>query len=218
MIGASMISKNERNTKLEEPDNSQITATEVVKKIWTHFAAFGLGVIAVFLAYKDVSTFIYKKFNPEEPTARVSDVERIADDRYIAGRGGENQINNSLRLMQSLPDGYKRTALELVNIGEFDNAIAEYREGLKKDNKEVISDQDIWSDLKKIAASISPKLELACTEGSIRGRKIKPNERVSYSIELKNVNRYSDALLQACLLYTSPSPRDKRQSRMPSSA
>ena len=26
------------------------------------------------------------------------------------------------------------------------------------------------------------------------------------------------ALRQACLLYTSPSPRDKRQSRMPSSA
>ena len=26
------------------------------------------------------------------------------------------------------------------------------------------------------------------------------------------------ALLDACLLYTSPSPRDKRQSRMPSSA
>ena len=26
------------------------------------------------------------------------------------------------------------------------------------------------------------------------------------------------ALLQICLLYTSPSPRDKRQSRMPSSA
>ena len=25
-------------------------------------------------------------------------------------------------------------------------------------------------------------------------------------------------ILQACLLYTSPSPRDKRQSRMPSSA
>ena len=27
-----------------------------------------------------------------------------------------------------------------------------------------------------------------------------------------------DALLKNCLLYTSPSPRDKRQSRMPSSA
>ena len=28
----------------------------------------------------------------------------------------------------------------------------------------------------------------------------------------------SDAVFIACLLYTSPSPRDKRQSRMPSSA
>ena len=27
-----------------------------------------------------------------------------------------------------------------------------------------------------------------------------------------------DGLVQACLLYSSPSPRDKRQSRMPSSA
>ena len=36
-------------------------------------------------------------------------------------------------------------------------------------------------------------------------------------------NRYLDfvggyAVLNTCLLYTSPSPRDKRQSRMPSSA
>ena len=30
-------------------------------------------------------------------------------------------------------------------------------------------------------------------------------------------DRYA-AFLEACLLYTSPSPRDKRQSRMPSSA
>ena len=29
---------------------------------------------------------------------------------------------------------------------------------------------------------------------------------------------YSGPLLNTCLLYTSPSPRDKRQSRMPSSA
>ena len=28
----------------------------------------------------------------------------------------------------------------------------------------------------------------------------------------------SDTVLMPCLLYTSPSPRDKRQSRMPSSA
>ena len=29
---------------------------------------------------------------------------------------------------------------------------------------------------------------------------------------------YATSAIQACLLYTSPSPRDKRQSRMPSSA
>ena len=32
------------------------------------------------------------------------------------------------------------------------------------------------------------------------------------------VAHYPDLLLETCLLYTSPSPRDKRQSRMPSSA
>ena len=29
---------------------------------------------------------------------------------------------------------------------------------------------------------------------------------------------YDETLVEGCLLYTSPSPRDKRQSRMPSSA
>ena len=39
--------------------------------------------------------------------------------------------------------------------------------------------------------------------------------------ELVDKNKYQSAvgsLLYFCLLYTSPSPRDKRQSRMPSSA
>ena len=36
-------------------------------------------------------------------------------------------------------------------------------------------------------------------------------------VEKANIER-SGAVAQGCLLYTSPSPRDKRQSRMPSSA
>ena len=32
------------------------------------------------------------------------------------------------------------------------------------------------------------------------------------------MEEYFDRLFNLCLLYTSPSPRDKRQSRMPSSA
>ena len=34
----------------------------------------------------------------------------------------------------------------------------------------------------------------------------------------KEAKRFCKELLKSCLLYTSPSPRDKRQSRMPSSA
>ena len=36
--------------------------------------------------------------------------------------------------------------------------------------------------------------------------------------KLNNNNQESYRNLSSCLLYTSPSPRDKRQSRMPSSA
>ena len=39
------------------------------------------------------------------------------------------------------------------------------------------------------------------------------------TILAKNTSvRYKDYKINICLLYTSPSPRDKRQSRMPSSA
>ena len=35
---------------------------------------------------------------------------------------------------------------------------------------------------------------------------------------LKRINKYGAVLVDICLLYTSPSPRDQRGSRMPSSA
>ena len=34
----------------------------------------------------------------------------------------------------------------------------------------------------------------------------------------KEATQYVDELIQICLLYTSPSPRDRQKSRMPSSA
>ena len=39
-------------------------------------------------------------------------------------------------------------------------------------------------------------------------------ENKNKNIEIKHINNRTNS----CLLYTSPSPRDKRQSRMPSSA
>ena len=49
-------------------------------------------------------------------------------------------------------------------------------------------------------------------------------ERLLNQARFENLSREVESLIQefdrldACLLYTSPSPRDKRQSRMPSSA
>ena len=43
-------------------------------------------------------------------------------------------------------------------------------------------------------------------------------EDIQKARDLKVKEAGEDLLLKACLLYTSPSPRDKRQSRMPSSA
>ena len=52
------------------------------------------------------------------------------------------------------------------------------------------------------------------TENQQLGQKIKENE--SQALKLQGAIETLEYYL--CLLYTSPSPRDKRQSRMPSSA
>ena len=48
---------------------------------------------------------------------------------------------------------------------------------------------------------------------------VKVENVYAYSSEKsRKVEFHLRVLIKACLLYTSPSPRDKRQSRMPSSA
>ena len=42
--------------------------------------------------------------------------------------------------------------------------------------------------------------------------------RVANTATKKEIKGAIEMLFEVCLLYTSPSPRDKRQSRMPSSA
>ena len=56
----------------------------------------------------------------------------------------------------------------------------------------------------------STDLDLIIQEEALRGNTIPPEKAQEY-VDLVNETRF-------CLLYTSPSPRDKRQSRMPSSA
>ena len=50
------------------------------------------------------------------------------------------------------------------------------------------------------------------------GRYLKVEELLQLQQPLSEGPEHDEMLFIICLLYTSPSPRDKRQSRMPSSA
>ena len=70
-----------------------------------------------------------------------------------------------------------------------------------KNIKNILFDCDgvLYSDLEGVFGQVSKKM-------------------TQYISNKLNVDLKEAKELQTCLLYTSPSPRDKRQSRMPSSA
>ena len=51
-----------------------------------------------------------------------------------------------------------------------------------------------------------------------KDKQIEENFSDILSMLKKKVQEKDEEIMRFCLLYTSPSPRDKRQSRMPSSA
>ena len=61
----------------------------------------------------------------------------------------------------------------------------------------------------RFLGELMPENELWVNEITGKDMKLKPGEYVSILVDQIHI---------LCLLYTSPSPRDKRQSRMPSSA
>ena len=66
----------------------------------------------------------------------------------------------------------------------------------------------------KFVITKAPKADFFSNSANIPGINLGFTEQPTY---LKNIPVAGDKLTY-CLLYTSPSPRDKRQSRMPSSA
>ena len=70
------------------------------------------------------------------------------------------------------------------------------------------------------ALGIEPKTgsEKAATNRLIMYRKQLVTHLIQAGPEKKVANRIAKASFLACLLYTSPSPRDRQKSRMPSSA
>ena len=66
--------------------------------------------------------------------------------------------------------------------------------------------------------SVEPKGALLAFTVYQRGNVVNACAALGVKVIKCNYHRVNSAVLWSCLLYTSPSPRDKRQSRMPSSA
>ena len=78
-------------------------------------------------------------------------------------------------------------------------------------------------DSPKTASELSEKFHLTHEELDEKLSKLVTHEFVTKNMDHDDIVYSVDGdkiskLLEGCLLYTSPSPRDKRQSRMPSSA
>ena len=78
-----------------------------------------------------------------------------------------------------------------------------------------VADKDGHAALDALAAIVDLPLHLVAPADLAEQRTLtcSPRSRASYG-----TGSVAEASALACLLYTSPSPRDKRQSRMPSSA
>ena len=68
-------------------------------------------------------------------------------------------------------------------------------------------------ELDQVELISSPRIEIKNTDNSISILTISREE-----IQKSTSTNVSELLQQVCLLYTSPSPRDRTRSRMPSSA
>ena len=73
----------------------------------------------------------------------------------------------------------------------------------------------VWLDDLSRQLLASGELEKRMAEYSIVGVTTNP---AIFQSALADSSAYESALAEACLLYTSPSPRDRQKSRMPSSA
>ena len=92
------------------------------------------------------------------------------------------------------------------------------------------SEFKLWTDRKKkIYKPVLPSMVLVYIEDKDINRVFESPLVVRYMFwmgkravvrqsEVDILKKYLDGSCNSCLLYTSPSPRDKRQSRMPSSA
>ena len=82
----------------------------------------------------------------------------------------------------------------------------------------IILSRTNFNEVDRIVNFLGPKGQFSCM---VKGAR-RPKSKLAGGIELFSVSQITyldtNAELKSCLLYTSPSPRDRTRSRMPSSA
>ena len=123
----------------------------------------------------------------------------LAFNFFGATEGGLFDINATLPLMaiQVVALTYILNALFFKPVGN----VVEKREKFVSNN--IIEAKNKLSEVEKLEADLLSQLQSARSEA----------QRI-----VSDAENESDKLYKDCLLYTSPSPRDRTRSRMPSSA
>ena len=134
---------------------------------------------------------------------------------------GENDFKiraytNAARKIESYSDNIQKLAAEdkLKDIKGIGSGIAE--------SINELLENDLIEEMEAIKAELPPGV-IEMTD--IQGLGPKTAHRFYYELEIEDLTGLEEALkagkvqkLKGCLLYTSPSPRDRQKSRMPSSA
>ena len=130
---------------------------------------------------------------------KVSNVDLIA----VTGTNGKTSVSHYIS--------------QLLDFLETDNGVIGTLGMSKTDNKSINTTPDIFSIYSTLEEYSSNKVNIALIEASSHALMQGRLEGLSF-IQGIFTNLTQDHLDYHCLLYTSPSPRDQRGSRMPSSA
>ena len=114
------------------------------------------------------------------------------------------------RLAQLFESAYKQMGVPAKVASDFAyrcDLLSDYLEKAASDDEDAVEDV-VDGDVEKVTESDEPYM----------ADKTEQDELTELGDKVESDDLGKGASLKACLLYTSPSPRDKRQSRMPSSA
>ena len=137
---------------------------------------------------------------------------------------GTVQGNDSIKLASSIIDYvFRELAISYLNKEELAHFNPDQKISTSEDNRSKIEElrASVASDsIARYASTGYVRSNFYVLSGGKEGLQNKNNQEIEKNTVRKKINSKikTDDLIKSCLLYTSPSPRDRTRSRMPSSA